>query len=376
MTRLGKLSVSLTKHGAHKIALLLRKYDAQSILDHLENSVPGVNIEIAQAKKNLSISSNGNVPVVWNKARKLGAAAVDALVLIAIIFSHGHLIQVTRKAVNKTGRSGTIQREAMQNEKAFTNFAHTIEALGFSTEHTRDHVRYDLTKLFEIAGLNVLVKELLRIKLVAAGWDQENSLIEELTRLGLHEVFSLSSSELGTWLDEGKLVAARSKPRDVEDIQFFFFASDNEPSSEFQFQAGHRPRRTGSIDRVSPLSHRTALLLHNEIQTKLYKKLCKEFGAKWVGTEISTGDGTSIDAVVKTVTFCYFYEIKTDASVKGCIRQAVPQLLEYAYWRCDAGRAQKLFVVSPAAITKEAEKYLEFLRSRFKLPFYYEQIEL
>lgn len=375
MTKLGKLSVSLTKHGAHKIALLLKTYDAQSILDHLENSVPGVNIEAAQAKKNLSVSSDGHVPVVWNKARKLGAGAIDALVLTAIVFSHSHLIQVTRKAANKTGRSGTIKREAMQNEKAFTNFAHTIEELGFCTEHTPDYVRYDLTKLFEIAGLNVLVKELLRIKLVAAGWDQANSLIDEMTRLGLHEVFSLSAAELGTWLEEGQLAAARAKPRDVEDVQFFFSASDNEPSGEFQFQAGHRPRKTGAIDKATLPAHCTALLLHNEIQTKLYEKLCKEFGPKCVGTEISSGDATSIDAVVKTATFCYFYEIKTDASVKGCIRQAIPQLLEYAYWRCDASRAQRLYVVSPAAITNEAEKYLEFLRKTFKLPFYYEQIE-
>lgn len=374
MTKLGKLSVSLTKHGAHKIALLLKKYEAQSVLDHLHNSVAGVNIEAAQAKKNLSVSSDGHVPEVWNKAKMLGEGAIDALVLVAIIFSHSHLIQVTRRATNKTGRSGTIKREAMQNEKAFTNFAHTIEELGFSTEHTPDHVRYDLTKLFEIEGLNVLIKEILTLKLVASGWDRANSLIDELTSLGLHEVFSLSTTELGAWLGKGRLV--RAKSRDVEDVQFFFSADDDQPSGEFQFRAGHRPRKTGAIGKAILPAHRTALLLHNEIQTKLYEELCKKFGSECVGTEISTGDGTSIDVVVKTATFCYLYEIKTDSSVKGCIRQAIPQLLEYAYWRCDAKRAQKLYVVSPAAITNEAKKYLAFLRTTFKLPFYYEQIEL
>jgi len=376
VTRLGRLSVSLTKHGAHKLARLLRKFDAQSILDHLEDSVPGVNIEAVQAKKNLSVSRDGRVPLFWNEARKLGAGAIDALVLIAIIFSHSHLIQVTRKAADKKGRSGTIKRDAMQNEKAFTNFAHTIDELGFSTEHAPDYVRYDFTKLFEIAGLNILVKELLRIKLVTAGWDQANSLIDELTRLELHEVFSLSVVELGAWLETGRLASARAKPRDVEDVQFFFSARDNVPSGEFKFHAGHRPRKTGAISKAPLAAHGIALLLHNDIQTKLYKRLCKQFGPECVGTEVPTGDGTSIDVVVKTATFCYFYEIKTDASVKGCIRQAVPQLLEYAYWRCDASRAQRLFVASPAAITSEAEKYLEFLRKTFKLPFYYEQTEL
>lgn len=264
----------------------------------------------------------------------------------------------------------------MQNEKAFTNFAHIIDELGFSLEHTPGHIRYDFTKLFKIVGLNVLVRELLQLKLVAAGWNQENSLVDEIVRLELHDVFSLSASELTAWLNGGILANAKIKPRDAADVQFFFSAKDNEHSGEFQFQAGHRPRKTGVVNRTSLSTHRTATLLHNEIQTKLYEKLCNKFGEKCVGTEIQTGDGTSIDVVVKTTTFCYFYEIKTDASVKGCIRQAVPQLLEYAYWRCDASRAQRLYVVSTAKITTEAELYLKFLRSSFKIPIYYKQIKL
>ncbi len=45
MTDLNKLAVSLTKHGAHKIAILLRHFDAKHILENLEGSIPGVNIE-------------------------------------------------------------------------------------------------------------------------------------------------------------------------------------------------------------------------------------------------------------------------------------------------------------------------------------------
>ena len=61
MLDLGRLSVSLTKHGAHKLALLLAKYDKDDILNRLWDEEPGINIETAQAKKNLSVNSSGVV---------------------------------------------------------------------------------------------------------------------------------------------------------------------------------------------------------------------------------------------------------------------------------------------------------------------------
>lgn len=375
MTRLGRLSVSLTKHGAHKIALLLRKYDASRILDHLENSEPGINIEFAQAKKNLAVSSNGIVPEVWNEARRLGPEAINALVLIAIIFSHSHLIEVLKNSENREGFSGTIKRSRMQNGKAFTNFAHTIDELGYANEHSPDHVRYDFCKLFDIAGLNVLAEKLLSLKLVEAGWDQKNSLSDEAIRLGLYEVFSLSAAEFSSWLKGEVRGKARPSASDTEDAQFFFGANDGLSSGQFQFKPGHRPKKIGTITTNLPPERRAAVLLHNDIQTRLYQRLCARFGPECVGTEVPTGDGTSIDIVVKTKDFCWFYEIKTDSAVKGCIRQAIPQLLEYAYWQCDHNRADKLIITSPAAITPEAQRYLSFLRKSFKLRLYYEQVK-
>lgn len=36
-----RLNVSLTKHGAHKVALLLRKYGKDDVLDHAEGKERG-----------------------------------------------------------------------------------------------------------------------------------------------------------------------------------------------------------------------------------------------------------------------------------------------------------------------------------------------
>ncbi|MFO3796718.1 MAG: hypothetical protein ACK8QZ_05450, partial [Anaerolineales bacterium] len=98
-------------------------------------------------------------------------------------------------------------------------------------------------------------------------------------------------------------------------------------------------------------------------------------GSQSVGTEVSTGNGTAIDLVTQHDDVTSFFEIKTGSSVRASIRQAIPQLLEYAYWPSDR-RADRLVIVSHLPITKTAERYLEFLRQEFDLPLTYQQFDL
>jgi len=376
MTDLTKLDVSLTKHGAHKIAILLRKYDKDDILNHLEGSEPGVNIELAQAKKNLSASRQGVVPDLWNDARQRGSETIDALVLTAIILSHHQIIDAIKNSTARYRFAGTVRRGHSLDGKSYTNLAHIIEELGYSTEHSADHVRYDFYKLFQIPGLHTLFEKLLRLKLVAARWDESNSIIEESTRLGLHEVFALSKKQFGAWLVTGSLTPEALGPVDIEDPEFFSEADDDRPAGKFEFRAGHNARKTGVITAGAAAKPQTATLLHNEIQNQIYESLAAQYGKASVGTEVPTGDGTAIDVVVKTDQFCWFYEIKTGSSVRVCIRQAIPQLLEYAYWQADGSRADKLIIVSLLKLTPQAAAYLDFLRQRFKLDIYYEQFQI
>ncbi len=368
MTNLRKLNVSLTKHGAHKIAALLKKYDKDEVLKHLSRSESGINIERAQAKKTLSANSGGAVPGLWNKARQRGSETIDALVLVAIIFSHHELIAAMEGSTDKRPFAGTIKRDKNIGGKTFTNFAHIIEELGYSTEHSIDHVNFDLHKLFQIEGLNKLVVELLKLKLESAGWDKKRSIVDESSALGFHEVFSVTKTQFRSWLSTGALQSA-GEPQ--EDSDFFFNADDEASSSRFVFQPGHNNKKTGTVPVAPSKKGSTATLLHNQIQNALFAELVKEYGKDSVGTEVDTGQGTSIDVVVKTDRFCWFYEIKTADSVRACIRQAIPQLLEYAYWGGKDERADRLIIVSPLAITKEAEVYLNFLREKFQLEIYY-----
>ena len=108
------------------------------------------------------------------------------------------------------------------------------------------------------------------------------------------------------------------------------------------------------------------------MQTKLYEQLVGLHGVDCVGTENESGSGTAIDLVVQTTKFRWFYEIKTADSVRICIRQAIPQLLEYAYWQRDINRVDKLIIVGPVDLTTDGEAYLKFLRDTFNVQLHYE----
>jgi hypothetical protein len=371
MTNLKSLNVSLTKHGAHKIADLVKKYPRAQVLGMLWGKVSGVNVEEAQAKKILSVSSAGMVPEFWDDARKLGDVAVDSLVLLAIIFSHHLLIKAMREGRTDSFR-GTIKRGVTIGDKSYTNFAHVIEQLGYSTAHDPQAVKYNLQPLFSIAGLHTVAIQLFALKLRAAGWDGKGSLLSELVGQNFHEVLNVDSDQFIRWLTVGSLAAAGA----LEDALFFSGVDEVPIKGNFVFKSGHTPKKTGSIGVTPTQSEVVANLRHNEIQTDLYTQLVKKYGAGNVGTEVPTGDGTAVDIVVNTGHTFWFYEIKIADTLRAGIRQAIPQLLEYAFWRCEDDRAEKLFIVAEFPLSEAADKYLQYLRTRFTVPIYYLQHSL
>ncbi|ESS70445.1 hypothetical protein MGMO_122c00050 [Methyloglobulus morosus KoM1] len=141
-------------------------------------------------------------------------------------------------------------------------------------------------------------------------------------------------------------------------------------NQEFHFNPGHcmgKEKTTSSYKgKNSDID-----LLHNQIQTDLYKLLVSKYGHNGVGTEQETGLGTKIDIVVKEQNGHIFYEIKTANTIKQCIRDALAQLLEYAHYP-NKSRANKLIVVSPNKVTKESILYLQYLRQNFNIPIYYQ----
>lgn len=115
-------------------------------------------------------------------------------------------------------------------------------------------------------------------------------------------------------------------------------------------------------------------LRHHELQQRLHDSLVLQYGAENVGTELDNAGG-QVDVVLRCGSKYWFYEIKTAISARACIREAIPQLLEYSFWP-GAQEAEKLIVVGEPSLDKDAEQYLATLRARFSLPIQYHQIDV
>ena len=122
------------------LATLLMRYEPDDVLDRLSGSVAGINIERAQASRTLSAKSNGLVPPLWGQAKLRGSETVAALVLIGIILSHHALISAMWRGASKQPFSGKIIRGKEVDGKAYTNFAHVIEELGYRKQFVNRRV--------------------------------------------------------------------------------------------------------------------------------------------------------------------------------------------------------------------------------------------
>lgn len=355
-TNLEKLRVSLTKHGAHKIAYLLRKFDKDEVLLNLNGQVPGIKIEFTQAHKNLSADTKNIVPQLWNEIRRYGDEDIYDLVFIAITFSHVSLISALTVAFEK---DCTLVRGDVIAGKAYTNYAHIIDEFGYSLEHTPDYVTFDLSRIFHKFYLPQLVSGVLTLKLESAGWNKRNSLVEECLRLGWNSAFGLSSSTFRRWLEKGEELQLET----IEKLR----RPKKELSEGIKFVVGHRSKLEGEISYVKTDKQR-ATLEHNKIQNRVFAILNQRFPNQ-IGTEVKTNAG-SVDIARKIGSDYHFYEIKTARSSRSNIRQALSQLLEYGYWNASYS-VTKLIIVSPVPLSKPSEAYLRFLREKFNIPIRY-----
>jgi hypothetical protein len=115
-------------------------------------------------------------------------------------------------------------------------------------------------------------------------------------------------------------------------------------------------------------------LRHRILQEALVAQLQRELGSDRAGAEQGPG-GVRIDVLARSDIGWRYYEIKTGGSARACIREALGQLLEYAYW---GGREPvvQLIVAGEPELDSEAAHYLERLRARFNLPIAYHQIRV
>jgi len=192
-TDLSRLRVSLTKHGAHKIAYLIKEFDKDDILNHLNGDYKDIRISDSQTRAILSINSNGIAPDLWNNIKEYGIEDINDLVFLAIIFSHIDYINAIRTSFTQ---DNTIYRSEFPTEKVYTNLAHIIEQLGYAVNNQHDFIVFDLARIFYKFYLPPLIIELLQIKLHSAGWENINALYEECINLDINSVLDCQKMSL------------------------------------------------------------------------------------------------------------------------------------------------------------------------------------
>ena len=140
------------------------------------------------------------------------------------------------------------------------------------------------------------------------------------------------------------------------------------------FCAGCSQKKASAIASQAREQH-DLILRHNELQVALYRKLRRTHAAHLVGTECRCCGGTKVDVVVRLGGGYCFYEIKVADSARACIRQAVGQLLEYAYWP-GGPSVSRLLVVGEPHLDEAGNEYLRRLRKKFSLPIEYQRFSL
>lgn len=152
------------------------------------------------------------------------------------------------------------------------------------------------------------------------------------------------------------------------------FPEVTEPTKHgFQFKSGCTIK--ASVANASRAERQLNInLRHNEIQQALHDHLASLLGPDDVGTELYSAGG-QVDVVVRRGDRFWFYEIKTAMSARGCVREALAQLLEYSFWP-GAQVAERLTVIGEPAFDSESERYLATLRERFSLPIEYQQFDV
>lgn len=135
------------------------------------------------------------------------------------------------------------------------------------------------------------------------------------------------------------------------------------------------PSRTGWTAATTAARTLDVELRHRALQAKLCAELAAEFGDGCVGGEHPAPGGGTIDVIVRTDAARILFEIKTASTARGCIREALGQVLDYACWP-GGPPVDRVVVVGAEAPTAAEAAYLARLNQRFPVPLEYRHVTL
>jgi hypothetical protein len=107
--------------------------------------------------------------------------------------------------------------------------------------------------------------------------------------------------------------------------------------------------------------------LHPRLQADLLPRRQTCYGKSNVMREEGFVDITARDG-----KRCILIEIKTHPNPRAAIREALGQILEYAYYGPQARSGSiELVIIAPGKLKAAEKKYIRLLQTRFKLPIWY-----
>ncbi len=145
---------------------------------------------------------------------------------------------------------------------------------------------------------------------------------------------------------------------------------------DFEFNPGCPDFQRRSTVAENENQLKNVSLQHNKIQSVLYGLLCQDVGENNVSIEQKLPSGAKVDAVTRlNDERNRLYEVKVAGSVRLCLRAALGQLLEYAYWNSPID-VDELIVVGECEASNSDVLYLDTLRTTYNLPIYYQRINI
>ena len=153
--------------------------------------------------------------------------------------------------------------------------------------------------------------------------------------------------------------------------------STTEPNTPVIVKAGPEPAMTAITGEayIRPAQLIEPTRIHLLISQGIYDILSKTPELGEVRSEWLTTNNTRVDIVRQKDNELIFYEIKSYPSIRTCIREAVGQLLEYAYWPGQQS-AIELIIVIPLPASMETRTYMNTLRVTLNIPIWYQQFDL
>lgn len=107
---------------------------------------------------------------------------------------------------------------------------------------------------------------------------------------------------------------------------------------------------------------------HNDIQQRFAAQLKTHYGPENVHMELNY-----VDILVEEPDQITFYEVKNDDRPDRCIREALGQLLQYAF-RHQSDKPIRCIVVGPSATSPEDEAFIRYLKGILGIDFDYKTV--